>query len=221
MKVRKAVRSQSRLLTWSVILDDFVHLRLHHRGLHNLLDVYRGLWFGVLEQFCFNGVYFFFYQLLRSDWKRRYGSAAQPEMPWLTSLVRGSMAGLLTQLLTTPLKVIQLRKQTAASTRESALRRIVGDIYAQHGASGLWAGMKASALLVVNPAIVQLLYAKIRRYLVRRLGRNSATIDLFAGALSKAIASVICYPLVRVKMNLQVQIADCQCNRTRSAPICA
>lgn len=115
-----------------------------------------------------------------------------------------SIAGLLTQIFTTPLKVIQLRKQTAPTDHHSALTTIIPDIVEQHGITGFWSGMKASVLLVINPAIVQLLYGKIRKYLIHILGRKSAVIDFVAGALSKAIATVLCYPLVRIRMNLQV-----------------
>ena len=200
IKVRKAVESQSRILTLNIIIDDFIHFRLA-----NIMDIYRGLNFGILEQFLFNGVYFFFYQILKSDWKRKYSTPSQPEMPWLTSLIRGSIAGLLTQLFTTPLKVIQLRKQTAATKEESELTHIIPNILETNGITGFWSGMKASVILVVNPAIVQLFYGKIRKYLVSRFGFESSLIDFFAGALSKAMATMICYPLVRIKMNLQVK----------------
>jgi len=198
IKVRKAVRSESRILTFRVIADDFMHLRID-----NIMDIYRGLSFGILEQFSFNGVYFFCYQYLQSDWKRKYATKLQPEMPWLTALIRGSIAGLLTQLFTTPLKVIQLRLQTASKKQAVQIDNIVANIYNQHGITGFWSGMKASAILVVNPALVQLFYSKIRQYLTSKLGHSSAAIDFFAGALSKALATVISYPLVLIKMNLQ------------------
>eukprot|EP01084_Bolivina_argentea_P231615 390545_1 len=198
IKVRKAVESQSRFLSPGIILDDFLHGRIN-----NIMDIYRGLTLGIIQQFCFNGVYFFFYQRLRSDWIQKYSTPQQPNMPWLTALIRGSFAGLLTQLFTTPLKIIQLRKQTAVSEHDSSVSTLMSSIYSENGITGFWSGMKASTILVINPAIVQLLYGRIRRYLISRLGKKSAAIDFFAGALSKAVATVICYPLVLIKMNLQ------------------
>eukprot|EP00483_Globobulimina_turgida_P000305 UN00305 len=76
-------------------------------------------------------------------------------------------------------------------------------VYERHGITGFWSGMKASIMLVINPAFVQIFYARIRSYLTTRLGHTSVYIDFFAGALSKSIATIICYPLVRIKINLQ------------------
>eukprot|EP01083_Nonionella_stella_P227797 807874_1 len=93
-------------------------------------------------------------------------------MSWLISLTIGSIAGLLTQLFTTPLKVIQLRKQTAPLNDKSSIIHITNNIYNQHGVTGFWSGMKASVILVINPAIVQLFYDKIRTYLNLKLKKK-------------------------------------------------
>eukprot|EP00483_Globobulimina_turgida_P013449 UN13473 len=153
IKVRKAVQSQSRIPTFKTIMEDFIHFRID-----NIFDIYRGLSFGVFQQFSFNGVYFFFYQLLKSDWQRKYSTLKQTEMPWLTTLIRGSIAGVLTQLFTTPLKVIHVRKQTAALNAKSSVSHIMSHVYHEHGISGFWSGMKASIILVINPAIVQIFH---------------------------------------------------------------
>lgn len=208
---RSAVKSSARLITPASIVSDFVHLRLEH-----IADIYRGLWFGIFEKFTFNGIYFFFYSLLKHDWKRRYATAARPEMSLWVALLRGSLAGILTQLFTSPLGTIQKILQTTHGDDEEHrdAAAVLANVVRKHGVSALWSGMGMSTLLVVNPAINVYCYEHLRKGLHARLALKSAAIDFAAGLASKATATLLCYPLILVKYNQQ---ADTQRSRKRSA----
>lgn len=200
MKVRKAT-NKGRQLSFSAIIQDF---KLCNTT--NILDIYRGLQFGIFETYCFNSTFFYFYQLLKNDWKMKYGlsSTAKTSMPVIQALVRGSIAGLCTQLLTTPLKIIQMRLRLQEDLQTSSICDIISDIYSNDGWKGFWAGMDASLILVINPAIVFYMYERIRKYMQISMGRKTAIIDFAAGAIAKTIAAIVCFPLVFAKMNIQV-----------------
>ncbi|KAF8423590.1 mitochondrial carrier domain-containing protein [Tirmania nivea] len=77
---------------------------------------------------------------------------------------------------------------------------IIQDIYGEHGASGFWAGYKPSLLLTLNPAITFLLYELLKKGLPKhQRGHQSKTQTFLLGALAKAVASTLTYPLAVVK----------------------
>jgi len=187
-------------ITARTIVDDFIHFRVT-----NILDIYRGLSFGIFEKFTFNGIYFFFYSALKNDWKRRYATPQRQEMPLWVALLRGSMAGILTQIFTSPLGTIQKILQTThhEDADHANASSIISNIAQKHGLSALWSGFGMSMVLVINPAINVYCYDHIRSHLNVRLGLKSAAIDFMAGLWSKAIATVLCYPLIFIKYNQQ------------------
>ena len=202
MNTRSTVQSQARIITPRTIIDDFIHLRIE-----NITDIYRGLSFGIFEKFTFNGIYFFFYSYLKNDWKQKNNLK---EMPMIVALFRGSIAGILTQIFTSPLGTIQKILQTTHSSdvRNSNASMIIKNIKNQHGLTAFWSGFGMSMILVINPAINMYCYEFIRHYLCNLLNTKSAAIDFFAGLLSKAIATIICYPLIYIKYNQQADNAS-------------
>ncbi|KAF8455346.1 mitochondrial carrier domain-containing protein [Terfezia claveryi] len=86
----------------------------------------------------------------------------------------------------------KFKKPTAVS--------IIQDIYEEHGASGFWAGYKPTLLLTLNPAITFLLYELLKKGLPKhQRGHQSKTQTFLLGALAKAVASTLTYPLAVVK----------------------
>eukprot|EP01084_Bolivina_argentea_P082546 149460_1 len=214
LNTRKTVGEQStaRIITIRTIIDDFIHLRIE-----NIFDIYRGLQFGIFEKFMFNGIYFFFYSFLKNNWKNRYSTIENPrEMPMTVALFRGSIAGILTQIFTSPLATIQKVLQTTNSQDKmnSNASMIINNVSQRHGITALWSGFGMSMILVINPAINVYCYEHIRKYLNVSFGWRSSAIDFLAGLLSKAIATIICYPLIYIKYNQQ---ADSTGDRKKSA----
>ena len=191
--------SKARIITTRTIIDDFLHLRIENIG-----DIYRGLQLGIAEKFLFNGIYFFFYSALKNQYKSANNGA---EMPMPVALFRGSIAGILTQTITSPLGTIQKILQTSHHTdsENANASRIISNISSKHGISALWSGFGMSMILVINPAMNIYAYEHIRKYLNQRMGLKSALIDFFAGLLSKAIATIICYPLMFIKYSQQAE----------------
>src|SRR5690606_10991354 len=123
---------------------------------------------------------------------------------------------------TTPIANVVTRKQTAAMQAQMAASkkgkskihhkhrlsslRIAQDIYAEHGASGFWAGYKPTLFLTMNPAITFLMYEVLKKTLPRRYRKEQTKTQTFLlGALAKAFASTITYPLAVVKTRSMIQ----------------
>jgi len=193
--------SKARIITTRTIIDDFLHFRLE-----NIADIYRGLELGIAEKFIFNGLYFFFYSALKNQYKAAHNGV---EMPMHIALLRGSIAGILTQTITSPLGTIQKILQTShhEDADNANASRIISNISSKHGISALWSGFGMSMLLVINPAMNVYAYEHIRKHLNDSMGlsSDSALIDFFAGLLSKAIATIICYPLMYIKYSQQAE----------------
>ncbi|KAI5787040.1 mitochondrial carrier domain-containing protein, partial [Peziza echinospora] len=97
---------------------------------------------------------------------------------------------------------------------------IIQDIYDEHGASGFWAGYKPSVFLTLNPAITFLLYEGMIRGIPHLTGRGqdgvgkrghpqsrpqTKTMTFLLGALAKAMASTITYPLAVIKTRSMIK----------------
>jgi len=92
----------------------------------------------------------------------------------------------------------KFKKPTAVS--------IIQDIYEEHGASGFWAGYKPTLLLTLNPAITFLLYELLKKGLPKhKRGRQTKTQTFLLGALAKAVASTLTYPLAVVKTRSMIK----------------
>eukprot|EP00485_Elphidium_margaritaceum_P005560 CAMPEP_0202704508 /NCGR_PEP_ID=MMETSP1385-20130828/17175_1 /ASSEMBLY_ACC=CAM_ASM_000861 /TAXON_ID=933848 /ORGANISM="Elphidium margaritaceum" /LENGTH=380 /DNA_ID=CAMNT_0049362553 /DNA_START=27 /DNA_END=1169 /DNA_ORIENTATION=- len=216
LNTRTAIKSEARILTPQNMLNDFLHLRIK-----NIIDIYRGLPFALLEKFFFLAVYFFFYSYLKNDWKRRYAAAyGVDEMPMHVALLRGCVAGILTQIFTSPLNTITRILQTTNSddVENGSASQIFRTVSSKHGFGALWSGFGMSMLLVVNPAINFYAYEYLKDHIRAAIvGHDAMWIDFVSGLLSKALATVFCYPLIYVKYNLQADNAAHSADSKRSA----
>eukprot|EP01084_Bolivina_argentea_P010782 20095_1 len=198
IKARTVIQTQSRILTYQNVISDFRTFNWE-----GIKDIYRGLDFGLLQEIIKQFTFFGFRSLLATDWKQKYATPKQPNMPWTTAIFRGFIAAVITQTITTPIKVFHIRKQTAQSVHDSHFWNIFNKILDTDGPMGFWNGMSLNFILALNPAIVSTLYDIIRTYLVDIIGIESSLIDFFTGALSKAIVAMLSHPFVLIKNKLQ------------------
>ena len=79
-------------------------------------------------------------------------------------LALGAAAGALAQLFTIPVAVVTTRQQTARGDERKSLWATACEVAeGPDGVSGLWRGLKASLVLVVNPAVTYGAYEHLRR----------------------------------------------------------
>ena len=111
-----------------------------------------------------NFAYFYWYSIIRTLY---LSSQASPKPLGIgTELSLGAAAGAIAQVFTIPVSVITTRQQTQPRGDKKGLldtgREVVNS---DDGWTGLWRGLKASLVLVVNPAITYGVYQRLKELL--------------------------------------------------------
>ncbi|KAM8930697.1 peroxisomal membrane protein PMP34 [Pelodytes ibericus] len=160
--------------------------------------VYRG-WFSVISSLCCsNFVYFYTFNSLKAFWLKGSMSTNGKD------LIIGFIAGVVNVLVTNPLWVVNTRlKLQGANFRNEDIIPISYNgiidtfrkILRQEGFLALWNGTFPSLLLVFNPAIQFMLYEELKRQLLKRRTELSSVEFFVIGAIAKAIATTLTYPL--------------------------
>lgn len=131
---------------------------LHDEGLHGLYAGMAGSLLGVAST---NFAYFYWYSIVRTFYLSR------PSLPsphsTAVELSLGAVAGALAQLFTIPIAVVTTRQQTQPKGEKKGMIATAKEVvHSEDGWTGLWRGMKASLVLVVNPAITYGAYQRLR-----------------------------------------------------------
>ena len=129
-----------------------------------LSGLYSGISSSLLGVGSTNFAYFYWYSVVR----KLYHSYRQLETPPTTAmeLSLGAAAGALAQLFTIPIAVVTTRQQTQKKNEKKGLFGTAQEIIeSDDGYSGLWRGLKASLVLVVNPSITYGAYSRLRTLL--------------------------------------------------------
>lgn len=128
-------------------------------GLQGLYAGMNGSLVGVAST---NFAYFYWYTVARALYTKSAGpSASAPSTAIELSL--GAAAGALAQLFTIPVAVVTTRQQTAAKADRKGLFATAQEVIeGPDGVSGLWRGLKASLVLVINPAITYGAYERLK-----------------------------------------------------------
>ena len=148
-----------------------------------------------------NFAYFYWYTLVRSF----YLSKLRPNTTLSTAaeLSLGAVAGALAQLFTIPVAVITTRQQTSAKDERKGLIETAKDVIAEDGLSGLWRGLKASLVLVINPSITYGVYQRLHAVIFPGKSRLTPYEAFLLGAMSKTLATLATQPLIVAKVGLQ------------------
>ncbi len=126
-----------------------------------LLGLYSGINGSLIGVASTNFAYFYWYSVVRTLY---ISYQNLPKLPnTATELSLGAVAGAIAQVFTIPVSVVTTRQQTQPKGDRKGLvetgREVVNS---EDGYSGLWRGLKASLVLVVNPAITYGAYQRLR-----------------------------------------------------------
>lgn len=125
-----------------------------------LAGLYAGMNGSLLGVASTNFAYFYWYTVVRSVYAK-YSKTSSNSTAIELSL--GAIAGALAQLFTIPVAVVTTRQQTSSKAdRKGLLATAKEVIEGPDGVSGLWRGLKASLVLVVNPAITYGAYERLK-----------------------------------------------------------
>lgn len=110
----------------------------------------------------------------------------------------GAVAGALAQIFTLPVSVIATRQQlgkakNVGNSKANSFVEVGREIVKEDGVAGLWAGIKPSMVLTVNPAITYGAFERIKSVILA--GSESTKLtpgkSFLVGALSKTLATVV------------------------------
>ena len=200
LKTNLQASSTEKITTRSILLQ---RLKSHR----SIQALYAGLPTACIQVASTQFTYFYFYATLR-----RLLFSHKPSST-LKELGVGACAGALAQLFTIPVAVVVTRQQTA-TTRTQSFLDAWRDILEQDGYRGLWRGLKASLVLVVNPAITYGFYQRLSDLILKsrskslRVSTQSqiklSSMDVFVlSVIAKAIATVLTYPYILAKVRQQ------------------
>ncbi len=127
-------------------------------GIAGLYSGVNGALLGVAST---NFAYFYWYSVVRGLYE---SSLSIPKPPsTVVELSLGAAAGAVAQVFTIPVSVITTRQQTQSrGDKKGFLDTGREVIHSEDGLTGLWRGLKASLVLVVNPAITYGAYQRLR-----------------------------------------------------------
>lgn len=108
-----------------------------------------------------NFAYFYWYTIVRTLYVKASKRTSPPST--VVELALGAIAGAIAQLFTIPVAVVTTRQQTASKEDRKGLLATAREVIdGPDGVSGLWRGLKASLVLVVNPAITYGAYERLK-----------------------------------------------------------
>jgi hypothetical protein len=108
-----------------------------------------------------NFAYFYWYTIVRTLYLKTRKGSANPST--VVELSLGAIAGAIAQVFTIPVAVVTTRQQTASKSDRKGLIATAREVIdGPDGVSGLWRGLKASLVLVVNPAITYGAYERLK-----------------------------------------------------------
>ncbi|EPE36103.1 Mitochondrial carrier [Glarea lozoyensis ATCC 20868] len=167
-----------------------------------ILGLYNGINGALLGVASTNFAYFYWYSVVRTLYLARQTVPTPPSTAIELSL--GAAAGAVAQLFTIPIAVVTTRQQTQSKIdRKGMLDTAREVIHSEDGWTGLWRGLKASLVLVVNPAITYGAYQRLREVIFPGKLNLRPGEAFLLGALSKSLATIATQPLIVAKVGLQ------------------
>ena len=125
------------------------------------LGLYAGITGSLIGVASTNFAYFYWYSIVRTLYLK-YQTIPKPPGT-VVELSLGAIAGALAQLFTIPVSVVTTRQQTQPKNERKGLFATAREVIdGEDGWTGLWRGLKASLVLVVNPSITYGAYQRLR-----------------------------------------------------------
>jgi len=167
-----------------------------------IMGLYAGINGALIGVASTNFAYFYWYSVVRTLYM---SSQALPKPPGtLVELSLGAAAGAIAQTFTIPVAVVTTRQQTQGKGERKGLLETGRDVInSEDGWTGLWRGLKASLVLVVNPAITYGAYQRLKEVIFPGKVNLRPWEAFLLGAMSKSLATIATQPLIVAKVGLQ------------------
>ncbi|CAN6337707.1 unnamed protein product [Urochloa humidicola] len=179
-----------------------------------LLSLYQGLNTKNVQSFISSFFYFYGYSYFKRLYLEKSGAKS---IGTTANLIVAAAAGACTVIVTQPLDTAASRMQTSAFGKSKGLRETLSE--------GTWMqafdGLGISIILTCNPSIQYTAFDQLKQRIIQRQRRKnggsaednsrvalSAFSAFLLGAVSKSIATVLTYPLIRCKVMIQAADPD-------------
>lgn len=183
--------------------DGTMHAIMHIIQEEGIAGLFQGITGNLIGVVSTNFAYFYWYGLVRETYHKRIAKNNAPAST-AAELSMGAVAGALAQLFTIPIAVVTTRQQTQLKHERKGIFATAKEIIdSPEGAAGLWRGLAASMVLVVNPSITYGAYERLRTVMFPGKTRLALHESFILGALSKQIATLVTQPLIVAKVGLQ------------------
>ncbi|GAA5816341.1 hypothetical protein MFLAVUS_009869 [Mucor flavus] len=168
--------------------------------------LYSGLSSGIFGIAITNGVYYYCYETVKSVFEKAKGQGKP--MSTGESMLSGAIAGCAVVMATHPIWTVNTRltvKKGVEGEQKSDVNALsVGaHILKTEGIAGLYAGVRAALVLVINPIIQYTVFEQVKNKVSKT--KTPGNLDFFLmGAVSKLCATAITYPYIVIKSRMQV-----------------
>ncbi|CAI4219471.1 unnamed protein product [Parascedosporium putredinis] len=133
-------------------------------GDEGVAGLYAGITGSLIGVASTNFAYFYWYSIVRTLYLKSGRASVPPST--LAELGLGAIAGAVAQIFTIPVAVVTTRQQTQRKDERKGMLETAKEVIdGPDGVSGLWRGLKASLVLVVNPAITYGAYERLKEVL--------------------------------------------------------
>ncbi|KAF7724107.1 hypothetical protein EC973_001291 [Apophysomyces ossiformis] len=173
--------------------------------------LYAGLSSGIFGIAITNGVYYYCYEAVKAVFEKAK-SKGKP-MSTGESMLAGAIAGCAVVIATHPIWTVNtrltVRKGVDGEDKDKKPNAfaVAAQILKKEGLPGLYAGVKAALILVINPIIQYTVFEQLKNKVAKV--KNLSNFDFFLlGAISKLCATGITYPYLVVKSRMQVSQKD-------------
>lgn len=167
-----------------------------------VIGLYAGINGALIGVASTNFAYFYWYSVVRTLYLSSQKVPAPPST--VVELSLGAAAGAVAQIFTIPVAVVTTRQQTQGKGEKKGMIDTAKEVInSEDGWTGLWRGLKASLVLVVNPAITYGAYQRLREILFPGKLNLRPWQAFLLGAMSKSLATIATQPLIVAKVGLQ------------------
>ena len=158
-------------------------------------ELYRGLYLRAVHCVFSDLIYYGTFSMLQN---RKEGR---------TPFENGTLAGIITNVLTIPVDTVSTNLQILESENRMGTVEVTRKIYREHGILKFWHGLAPACVLTLNPAINVAVFEQIKSSVLLKKQRMHLTSDVqlsvfeafVIGMLSKAASTILTYPMIRVK----------------------
>ncbi|CAD7939832.1 unnamed protein product [Amoebophrya sp. A120] len=157
-----------------------------------LRALYHGTQARLLQTVLSNVGFFLWQAILQED-----------DATWVRKLLLNMGAQQITRVFTMPLEVVANINQS--DPKSGGALRVINRVYREDGICGFWKGLGISLVLSLNPALMFTLVDKLTALLKKFANAESVSAgQMFQiSAVAKMIATLLTYPLIRMKTVMQ------------------